>query len=136
MFDNFPRRNAVAWTTLVTGYVQNSQPLPALKVFIEMLQTGAYPTNFTLRIVLNSCSSLQSIELRKQVLLGTTTLHNDMILSTLDINSHGFTFDFPKKSHTSGEVFLTYKSIIVDVRLPTHNPQQSSPRTKYTIELP
>ncbi|XP_023538358.1 pentatricopeptide repeat-containing protein At4g21065-like [Cucurbita pepo subsp. pepo] len=67
VFDNLPRRNVIAWTTLVTGYVQNSQPLPALKVFIEMLQAGAYPTNFTLGIVLNACSSLQSIELGKQV---------------------------------------------------------------------
>ncbi|XP_022951266.1 putative pentatricopeptide repeat-containing protein At5g52630 [Cucurbita moschata] len=67
VFDNLPRRNVVGWTTLVTGYVQNSQPLVALKVFIEMLQAGAYPTNFTLGIVLNACSSLQSMELGKQV---------------------------------------------------------------------
>lgn len=67
VFDNLPRRNVVAWTTLVTGYVQNSQPVAALRVFIEMLQAGAYPTNYTLGIVLNACSSLQSIELGKQV---------------------------------------------------------------------
>lgn len=67
LFDNLPRRNVVAWTTLATGYVQNSQPLAALRVFIEMLEAGAYPTNYTLGIVLNACSSLQSIELGKQV---------------------------------------------------------------------
>lgn len=67
VFDNLPRRNVIAWTTLVTGYVQNSQPLVAFRVFIEMLETGAYPTNYTLGIVLNACASLQSIEFGKQV---------------------------------------------------------------------
>ncbi|XP_038885496.1 putative pentatricopeptide repeat-containing protein At5g52630 [Benincasa hispida] len=67
VFDNLPRRNVIAWTTLVTGYVQNSQPLVAFQVFIEMLEAGAYPTNYTLGIVLNACCSLHSIEFGKQV---------------------------------------------------------------------
>ena len=45
-------------------------------------------------------------------MLETTTLHNDMILSTLSIISHDFVFCFPKKPHTNGDVFLTYKSMI------------------------
>ena len=35
-----------------------------------------------------------------------------MILSTLRISSHGFTFDFPKILHTNGDIFLTYKLMI------------------------
>ena len=46
-------------------------------------------------------------------LLGITTLHNGMILSTLSISSHGFTFGFPKRSRTNGDVFLTYKSMTI-----------------------
>ena len=45
-------------------------------------------------------------------LLGITNLHNGMTLSTLSISSHGFAFGFPKKSHTNGDVFLTYKLMI------------------------
>ena len=41
-------------------------------------------------------------------MLGTTTLHNGMILSTLSISSHGFALSFPKKSHANEDVFLTY----------------------------
>uniref|UniRef100_A0A0A0LRW6 DYW domain-containing protein n=2 Tax=Cucumis sativus TaxID=3659 RepID=A0A0A0LRW6_CUCSA len=67
VFDNLPRRNVNAWTTLLTGYVQNSHPLLALQLFIKMLEAGAYPSNYTLGIVLNACSSLQSIEFGKQV---------------------------------------------------------------------
>uniref|UniRef100_A0A5B7C9F4 DYW domain-containing protein n=1 Tax=Davidia involucrata TaxID=16924 RepID=A0A5B7C9F4_DAVIN len=67
VFDNLPRRNVVTWTSLMTGYVHNSQPELALRVFLEMLEFGAYPTNYTLGIILNACSSLYTIELGKQI---------------------------------------------------------------------
>ena len=40
-------------------------------------------------------------------------LYNGMILSTLSINSRGFAFGFPKRPHTNGDVFLTYKPIAI-----------------------
>ncbi|XP_010244691.1 PREDICTED: pentatricopeptide repeat-containing protein At3g24000, mitochondrial-like [Nelumbo nucifera] len=67
IFDKLPRRNVVTWTALITGYVHNSQPELAILVFQELLETGAYPTNYTLGAVLSACSSLYSIELGKQV---------------------------------------------------------------------
>ncbi|KAG2698659.1 hypothetical protein I3760_07G160000 [Carya illinoinensis] len=66
VFDNLPRRNVVSWTTLMTGYVHNSQPELAIQVFQEMLEAGAYPTNYTLGTALNACSSLHSVRLGKQ----------------------------------------------------------------------
>ncbi|KAL3592238.1 hypothetical protein D5086_010878 [Populus alba] len=66
VFDNLPRRNVVVWTTLMTGYVQNSQPEVAVEVFGDMLESGSFPSNFTLSIALNACSSLESITLGKQ----------------------------------------------------------------------
>lgn len=48
IFDNLLRRNVVSWTTLMTGYVHNSQPEIAIQIFQEMLEAGAYPTNYTL----------------------------------------------------------------------------------------
>lgn len=67
VFDNLPKRNAVAWTSLMTGFVQNSQPELAIHVFLEMLEAGAYPTNITLGTALNACASLESIKLGKQI---------------------------------------------------------------------
>ncbi|KAI8012966.1 Pentatricopeptide repeat-containing protein [Camellia lanceoleosa] len=55
VFDNLPKRNVVTWTSLMTGYVRNSQQELAFRVFIEMLEVGAYPTNYTLGVVLNAC---------------------------------------------------------------------------------
>ena len=46
-------------------------------------------------------------------LLGTRTLHNGMILSTFSISSRGFALCFPKSHHNNGDVFLTYKCMII-----------------------
>ncbi|KAL2489079.1 Pentatricopeptide repeat-containing protein [Forsythia ovata] len=67
VFDNLPKRNVVTWTSLMSGYVHNSQPLLAITVFKEMMEVGGYPTNYTLGIVLNACSSLCDIELGKHI---------------------------------------------------------------------
>ncbi|XP_038714632.1 putative pentatricopeptide repeat-containing protein At5g52630 [Tripterygium wilfordii] len=66
VFDALTLKNVVAWTSLMTGYVQNSLPEIAIQVFNEMLEAGAYPTNYTFAVVLNASSSLQSIRLGKQ----------------------------------------------------------------------
>lgn len=66
VFDNMPRRNVIAWTTLMVGYVQNSQPENAIRVFQEMLDAGSYPSNYSLAIALNACTSLNSMMLGDQ----------------------------------------------------------------------
>ncbi|KAJ1421341.1 Tetratricopeptide-like helical domain superfamily [Sesbania bispinosa] len=66
VFDHMPRRNVVTWTTLMVGYVQNSLPKHAIHVFHEMLYTGSYPSNNTLAIALNACTSLHSLKLGEQ----------------------------------------------------------------------
>jgi len=61
VFDNLPRSNVVVWITLITGYVQNSQPKVAA-VWGDVF----FSFNFTLSIALNACSSLKSIALGRQ----------------------------------------------------------------------
>ncbi|KAK9215883.1 hypothetical protein WN944_007889 [Citrus x changshan-huyou] len=67
VFDNLPRINVVSWTSLISGYVQNSEPELAIHVFLDMLEAGNYPTNVTLGTALTACSSLESIRLGKQI---------------------------------------------------------------------
>ncbi|KAA3476599.1 pentatricopeptide repeat-containing protein isoform X2 [Gossypium australe] len=67
VFNKLPRRNVVAWTTLMTGYVHNDQSDVAISVFQEMLEFGSFPTNYTLGIALNACSAINSVELGKQI---------------------------------------------------------------------
>ena len=63
-------------------------------------------------------------------MLGTTTLHNGMILSTLSISSHGFAFGFPERPHTNGDVFLTYKPMIIPLISHCRTPSQQSSANK------
>lgn len=66
VFDNMPRTNVVAWTTLMVGYVQNSQPKHTIHVFQEMLHSGSYPSVYSLAVVLNACTSSRSLKLGDQ----------------------------------------------------------------------
>ncbi|CAJ1970544.1 unnamed protein product [Sphenostylis stenocarpa] len=66
VFDNMPRRNVVAWTTLMTGYEQNSRPKQSIHAFQEMLHAGSFPSAYTLAVILNACVSLYSLKLGDQ----------------------------------------------------------------------
>ncbi|KAJ0680841.1 putative tetratricopeptide-like helical domain superfamily [Helianthus annuus] len=67
VFDHLSKRNVVTWTSLMSGYVHNSQPEEAIHVFIQMLEHGSYPTNYTIRVVLTTCSALYHVNIGKQV---------------------------------------------------------------------
>ncbi|XP_031478545.1 pentatricopeptide repeat-containing protein At3g24000, mitochondrial-like isoform X1 [Nymphaea colorata] len=67
MFDNMPQRNVVTWTALMTGYTHNSQPMSTARVYCEMLESGAYPTNYTLGTVLSACFSLNDVNFGRQI---------------------------------------------------------------------
>ena len=58
--------------------------------------------------------------------LEKTTLHNGMIMSTLSISSRGFAFGFSKRPHTNGDVFPTYKLMIIPLISQCGTPSQQS----------
>ncbi|KAK9080853.1 hypothetical protein SSX86_000612 [Deinandra increscens subsp. villosa] len=67
VFDHMSKRNVVTWTSLMSGYVHNSQPEAAIQLWIQMLENGSYPTNYTIGVVLNACSALLDVKMGKQV---------------------------------------------------------------------
>lgn len=67
VFNRLPQRNVVSWTGLMTGYVHGSQPGVAIRIFVEMLEVGAYPTSYTFGTILSACSSLLVVKLGKQI---------------------------------------------------------------------
>uniref|UniRef100_A0ACD5W543 Uncharacterized protein n=1 Tax=Avena sativa TaxID=4498 RepID=A0ACD5W543_AVESA len=81
VFDEMPEKNVVTWTTLITGYTLNSEPVLALKVFVEMLELGRYPSHYTLGGMLNACSAAHNIDLGKQVHGYAIKYETDMITS-------------------------------------------------------
>ncbi|KNA20047.1 hypothetical protein SOVF_056060 [Spinacia oleracea] len=67
VFDRLPGRNVVSWTGLMTGYVHDSQPEVAIRIFVEMLEVGAYPTSYTFGTIISACSSMLLVRLGKQI---------------------------------------------------------------------
>lgn len=67
VFDKLSKRNVVTWTSLMSGYVHNLKPESAVQVFVEMLETGSYPTNYSIGVILNACSALYDVKLGKTV---------------------------------------------------------------------
>lgn len=67
LFDDLPKKNVVTWTSLMSGYIQSSEPMVAIQVFSEMLEDGTYPTNYTLGVVLHACTLLLSVKLGEQL---------------------------------------------------------------------
>lgn len=56
VFDNMPERNAVSWTTLITGYGMHGRGEDALQVFDQMRKVGLVPDSITFLVVLYACS--------------------------------------------------------------------------------
>ncbi|KAL8141248.1 hypothetical protein V2J09_007269 [Rumex salicifolius] len=67
LFEGLPERNVVTWTALMTGYVHNSQPEEAIRVFIQMLDVGAYPSTYTFGTIISACSTLMLVNLGRQI---------------------------------------------------------------------
>ncbi|KAB1224900.1 hypothetical protein CJ030_MR1G008826 [Morella rubra] len=62
VFDNMKQRNAVSWTSLMTGYGMHGRGEEALLVFDEMRRAGWVPDGVTLVVVLYACSHAGMVE--------------------------------------------------------------------------
>ncbi|OVA04824.1 Pentatricopeptide repeat [Macleaya cordata] len=68
VFDGMSGRNIVAWTAMITGYVQNGCSEEALMLFREMqLRAGIEPNRVSLVSILPACSSLAGLREGKQI---------------------------------------------------------------------
>eukprot|EP01018_Ginkgo_biloba_P025873 Gb_41753 [translate_table: standard] len=62
LFDKMHQFNAVSWTAMIAGYVQNGHSDEALKLFRQMQETGAKPESNTFASILPACASLAALE--------------------------------------------------------------------------
>ena len=67
VFDDFPVRNLVLWTALITGYVQHGQIDNAFDCYQRLLKEGLEPDLVTFSCILNACASIRAIEKGKQI---------------------------------------------------------------------
>ncbi|KAM2193569.1 hypothetical protein ACFX1X_026489 [Malus domestica] len=66
VFDGMPQRNAVAWNSMIVGYVQNGLNEEAIEVFYEMREEGVEPTQVTLSSFLSASTNLGALQDGKQ----------------------------------------------------------------------
>lgn len=67
LFDQMVIRNVISWTTMISGYMQNSLDREALNLFTEMSSLGWKLDGFACTSVLTSCGSLEALEQGRQV---------------------------------------------------------------------
>ncbi|GFZ11125.1 tetratricopeptide repeat (TPR)-like superfamily protein [Actinidia rufa] len=67
VFDEMPQRNVVSWTSVIAGYSHHGQEVDALRLYFQMRQCGLMPDQFTFGSIIKACSSLNAIELGRQL---------------------------------------------------------------------
>eukprot|EP00268_Persea_americana_P004926 TRINITY_DN11622_c0_g2_i4.p1 TRINITY_DN11622_c0_g2~~TRINITY_DN11622_c0_g2_i4.p1 ORF type:complete len:608 (+),score=101.42 TRINITY_DN11622_c0_g2_i4:232-2055(+) len=62
VFDQIPRRDVMAWTSMISGLVQCKRPKEALELFHIMQASGVEPDKVVLATVLSACASLGALD--------------------------------------------------------------------------
>ncbi|KAI4319987.1 hypothetical protein MLD38_033516 [Melastoma candidum] len=66
VFDRMSDRNVMAWTAIITGYVQSDKTDEAVSLFLEMIKGTVKPNHFTFASILKACGDMGDVELGRQ----------------------------------------------------------------------
>ncbi|KAK9071339.1 hypothetical protein SSX86_009907 [Deinandra increscens subsp. villosa] len=77
IFDQMVIKNVISWTTMISGYMQNSFDNEAIILFTEMTRNGWKPDGFACTSVLTSCASLEAPEPGRQTHAYTVKMNLD-----------------------------------------------------------
>ncbi|MCO5580162.1 hypothetical protein L7F22_034029 [Adiantum nelumboides] len=83
VLEKLPSRNAVLWSTLISGYASQGQGQQALECFDRMQQEGIPPNAVTYLSILKACASIGAINEGKHVhdeILKQGLLEHDIVL--------------------------------------------------------
>nr|GMD86695.1 pentatricopeptide repeat-containing protein At4g39530 [Ipomoea batatas] len=86
VFDQLDTKNVISWTTIISGYMQNSFDWQAIEQFGNMNRLGWKPDCFTCCSVLISCGSCEALDQGRQVHAYTLKANlntDDYVLSSL-----------------------------------------------------
>ncbi|VVA12728.1 PREDICTED: pentatricopeptide repeat-containing [Prunus dulcis] len=86
VFDNIPKWNVVAWTSLISGFVGNNQATEAIKVFKDMELQNVQPNEFTMVHVVVACARSRDIDTGKLVHSRIRQLEFDPFGSSFNFN--------------------------------------------------
>ncbi|XP_076958802.1 pentatricopeptide repeat-containing protein At4g39530-like [Bidens hawaiensis] len=77
IFDQMIIKNVISWTTMISGYMQNSFDDEAMDLFVKMTINGWKPDGFACTSVLTSCASLEALEPGRQTHAYTVKMNLD-----------------------------------------------------------
>ncbi|XP_009138949.1 pentatricopeptide repeat-containing protein At3g58590 [Brassica rapa] len=80
-FDSIRDKNVVCWNTLLWGYANRDDPV-TLSLFLQMLQMGFKPTEYTLSTALKPCCAIEIQQLHS-VIVRMGYEDNDYVLTSL-----------------------------------------------------
>lgn len=67
LFDRWPQRDLVSWTTLIQAYLRMGHPREAIETFFSMCITDLRPDNMLFVVVLSACSKLGDLNLGRKI---------------------------------------------------------------------
>ncbi|MBA0693319.1 hypothetical protein Goari_010809 [Gossypium aridum] len=85
VFDGLKGKNAVTWTTMITGYVKSGKAEVALQLFRQRKATDVMPDRYVLSSVLSACSVLDFIQGGKQVHCHVLRRGDEMDVSVINV---------------------------------------------------
>ncbi|KAL6624693.1 hypothetical protein ACP70R_032014 [Stipagrostis hirtigluma subsp. patula] len=113
VFDGLIERTVVVWTLLITRYVQGDYPDKALELFLDMLENGFQPDQYTMSSMLSACTELGSFRLGQQ--LHSLALRLGLVSDSCVICG---LVDMYSKSHT-GQLMQNARKVFE--QMPKHN---------------
>ncbi|KAK4277945.1 hypothetical protein QN277_015860 [Acacia crassicarpa] len=67
VFDEIPERDAVSWTTMIVCYNRMGLFYNAIQLFLRMISSGVFPTQYTFTNVLSSCAAIEALDIGRKV---------------------------------------------------------------------
>lgn len=86
VFDEMPKRDVVAWTMLMNGYVRNGRGREAIELFFSMRKQGVRSDGRVLVAVFNACGQVNDLSLARELETSLTTsveVHDIHVMNAL-----------------------------------------------------
>ncbi|KAG6719410.1 hypothetical protein I3842_03G003700 [Carya illinoinensis] len=63
LFRQLPHRTTLVWNSMVRAFSERNEPLKALSLYKDMLESGFLPNNYTFSFLLRACADLSDVSL-------------------------------------------------------------------------
>ncbi|XP_022971725.1 pentatricopeptide repeat-containing protein At4g39530 [Cucurbita maxima] len=86
LFDRMDIKNIISWTTMISGYMQNSYDWEAVELGSEMFRMGWKPDEYVCSSILTSCGSVDALQHGRQIhsyIIKVCLEHDNFVINAL-----------------------------------------------------